>query len=209
MPLNYKKLLLDFSSNRVIWLLTFNDVFNWGVYFVVTVLSGLYLSQKFGQTTVQYIGIGTAITFLSRAAFQMPIGYLTDKLKRDLDEIIFLSLSSVITGFSVILYYFILSPVFYYYLQFIFGLGAAMNLCSWRKLFAKNVDKDKVGFEYSRYDMVLSISIAVFSVVAGMLANINYQYFGWVILAIGVVMMLSSLWALAIVMVKDRKSKNS
>ena len=80
--------------------------------------------------------IGTAIYFLTRAITQLPIGYITDKIKKDKDEIIILIAGIILMGFPYILYPLISTPMHYYILQFVFGLGVSLNIVNWRKLFA-------------------------------------------------------------------------
>ena len=75
----------------------------------------------------------------------MPIGKITDKIKSDSDEILFLLIGAILMGLPFIVYPFISIPVHYYILQFVFGLGVSFNLTNWRKLFALNVDKNREG----------------------------------------------------------------
>ena len=76
--------------NKVVLFLTMADVFVWGPFFIISALSGIYLSQKLGTGTIEFVGVGTAIYFLTRAITQLPIGYITDKIKKDKDEIFLL-----------------------------------------------------------------------------------------------------------------------
>jgi len=197
---------LFFNPNKVIWLLTISDVFTWGTYFVISVLSGIYLAQKLGLDTVQIVGIGTTIYFFSRALFQLPIGMLLDRVAHDKDEITMLAGGSFVMGLSFVFYPAISSPWTYFFLQLIFGLGTAMNLNAWRKLFATNLDQNQEGKEYGLYEVIMSLSIATFSWLAGFVANINKTYFDYVIIIAGTLMMVGSIWPVLISRVVNRKS---
>lgn len=205
---NSKKLFINkYAINRVIWFLTLSDIFTWGLYFTVNSIVGIYLEQKLGGRAIEYIGIGMAIYYLAKGGLQIPIGILTDKIKRDKDDIVFLLLGNILMGLPFFFYPLLESPIPYFFLQFIMGAGAAMNLVNWRKLFAANLDKGKEGYDYAVYDSILSIATAGFSILAGYVASISQTYFDIVIIGIGALMLFSGVWVIAIYFVNNRKSQ--
>jgi MFS family permease len=108
--------------NKVILLLTFSDVFVWGSYTIISVLAGIYLSEKFGVETIKFLGIGTSIYLFTRSIFQIPIGLINDKYKNDKDEIILLIIGIFLMGTPFLFYPVISQPYQYFLLQFIFGI---------------------------------------------------------------------------------------
>ena len=201
-----RKLARIVRLNRVIWLLTVSDVFSWGFYGSINALIGIYLSAKLGMEAVEVVGIGFGIFYFVRSISAVPIGLVTDKIKRDRDDIIILTVGNLIMGVVFLFYPVIMSPGIFYLLQGIFGIGVAMNLVTWRKLFARNLDKGREGFSYALYDTIMSASIALFSLIVGFIAGINQDFFDGVIMFIGVVIMLSSILPALIFDVKTRKS---
>ncbi|KXK08311.1 MAG: MFS transporter [Candidatus Dojkabacteria bacterium] len=201
-----KSIIQGVKHNKVVWLLTLSDISTWGSYYIISVIAGIYLANKLGQNAVEIIGYGTTIYFISRAVFQIPVGIITDKLKKDSDEVLLLALGSILMGTSFIFYPFITTPVTYFFLQFLFGLGTAMNLNTWRKLFATNISQNREGREYGMYEVLMSLSIAGFSSLAGIVANEGGVYFDMVIVSAGLFMMTSFIWALLILRIKSRKS---
>lgn len=196
------------NLNNVILFLTLSDTFVWGPFIIIANLASLYLSTRLGADTVSFVGIGTGIYFLTRAALQMPIGMLTDKIKNDKDEIVLLFLGIVLMGLPFLFYPVITQPYHYYVLQFIFGIGVSFNLPNWRKLFALNLDAGKEGFQYGFYETIISIATAVFSALIGYVANLGDVYFDWAMRGVAILMMLAGVWALLILTVKERKSNN-
>lgn len=197
------------GPNRTIFLLTLADMFTWGPFLIISALSGLYLSNKLGVDAVKFVGVGTSIYFFTRAAFQIPIGMITDKIKSDRDEILILAIGILLMGLPYTLYPHISIPTHYFILQFIFGLGTSLNVTNWRKLFAMNVDSGIEGLQYGSYETVLSISTALLSLLVGIIANLNSTYFDFVMMISGILMMLGSIWVLLIHSVKNRKSNIS
>jgi len=189
------------KTNHIIALLTLTDIFTWGTHLVLTAIVGIYLSQRIGEDAVQIVGIGTAVYMTTHGILQLPIGKLVDMYKTDTDEILIL-----IIGSSYLFYPLITSAELYYALQFVFAVGAAMNLISWKKLFAQNLDKNAEGVEYGEYGLVMGLSTALFGLIAGSVANISMQYFNIVIVSFGVITMLSSIFGVLIFRIKKRKS---
>lgn len=192
--------------NRVLIYLTFSDVFSWGTFTIISALTGLYLARKLGQNTIEYVGIGTAIYFFVRGVTQIPIGHITDKYKKDKDEIFLLAFGIILMGIPFLFYPRISQPYHYYILQTVFGLGVALNLTSWRILFALNTDGGRKGRQYARYETIMSVCTGVLSIVGGIIANMGDKYFDMVISSAGFFIILASLWVLLIYLYEDRKS---
>lgn len=187
-------------------LLSLADVFSWGPYIVISALSGLYLATKLDMDAVQVIAIGTSIYYITRSVIQMPIGKITDKIKSDSDEILFLLIGAILMGLPFIVYPFISIPIHYYILQFVFGLGVSFNLTNWRKLFALNVDKNREGTQYGFYEICMSGGAAIFSALIGSLGSLGNRYFDIIIVSAGIVMLLASVWIFLIHKTDNRKS---
>jgi MFS family permease len=197
------------NFNKIVLLLTLADVCTWGPFYVISALSGIYLSNKLGVGSIEFVGIGTAIYFLTRAITQIPIGYITDKIKKDKDEIYMLIAGIILMGFPYILYPLISNPFHYYGLQFIFGLGVSLNLTNWRKLFALNIDTGREGRDYAFYETLISITTVILSVVMGLIANIGDIYFDWVMVGSGLLMMAGSIWVIFTLKVEKRKTNHT
>jgi len=184
--------------NRVIMFLTLSDIFTWGMYFVVNSIVGIYLAKKLDGNAVTYIGIGMGAYYLAKGVLQIPIGILTDKIIGDNDDIIVLLTGNILMGIPYFFYPTLNSPFLFYFLQFMMGVGAAMNLVTWRKLFAKNLDRGKEGFDYAIYDTIMSVIMIGMSLVVGYIANINQYYFDLVMYATGIIFLLSTIWIISI-----------
>lgn len=202
-----KNIFKKFSKiNKVVIYLSLSDVFSWGPYTIISMLTGLYLSSKLGENIVEFVGIGTSIYFFTRAIFQIPIGIFTDKHKHDTDEILILFSGILLMGFPFLLYPHIQNQYHFYILQFVFGLGVSLNVTTWRKLFALNIDKGREGRQYSIYEVMISVSTAVMCILGGYIANMGGIYFDTVISLAGCIIMLGGLWAIMIYKYEKRKS---
>jgi hypothetical protein len=109
-------------------------------------------------------------------------------------------------GSSYLFYPLIKSADLFYALQFVFAVGTALNLIAWKKLFARNLDRNAEGVEYGEYGFIMGISTAIFGILAGSIANLSKHYFDIVMVVLGLVTMSGSIFSLLIFKVKNRKS---
>ena len=191
----------------IIFLLTFTDIFTWGGVYIFMSLISLYLAQKFDVDVVRMAGIGVGLRFLFRALFQLPMGILADRMKKDNDEIIFIGFGMSVMAAAIISTTFINSPAQYYILEAFMGLGAAFNVVNWRKLFARNLEKGKEGISYAVYDTAISLCIALFTMSAGVVANSGEDQFELVIFWTGIVMLASNIWVILIYLFEKSEHK--
>ncbi|RMD77585.1 MFS transporter [Candidatus Dojkabacteria bacterium] len=198
-------LLRRFGLNKVIFYLTMSDVFTWGLYMVLNSFIGLYLAHKFGGQAIEVVGIGVAMFNFSKGFFQIPIGLLTDKIEKDRDDIFVLCVGNIMMGLPYILLPFITTPVFYYVAMFLVGLGASMNLVNWRKIFAKNLVKDKEGFNYAVYDTTMSASMVFFGLILGYAFSLGEKWFDLIMFLIGIGIISSGFWVVLIYFNRSKK----
>jgi len=173
-----------------------------------TPLIGIFLSQRFGAQTIFYVGVATSCYFVSRALFQIPIGMISDKIHHDNDEILILFLGCFIMGIVYILIPFITESWQYFLLMSVEGFGTSMNLNSWRKLFASNLDKRHEGVGYGFYETIMSFATAIISLVGGYFSSLGNVAFEIVLISIGFAIIIGGLVSASILLIKDRKSKN-
>jgi MFS family permease len=194
------------NINKVIWLLTVADIFNWGVYYTIISFTGLYLAQKLNTNVVEIIGIGLALYNLSRAIAQIPAGIISDRLKGDSDDIRILVMGTLMIGLGFLCFPLISSPAHFYALQILQGTGAAIAIVTWRKLFAKNLDKGEEGAEYAIYDTIISLAVVIMGIAAGFVANLSSTAFDLVMFTVGLLIIFSSFISSMIFRVKYRNS---
>jgi len=195
--------------NKVIAYLTLSDIFTWGFYSVLVSLSGIYLAGKLEQDVIKVVGTGTAIYLLTNGLSQLPIGIIGDRIKDHKDEVIMLMIGNILMGTPFLFYPIISTPYLYYVLQFILGVGAAINVINWRKLFALNLDNGSEGILYGTYGTIMGIVAAVFGLLAGYLGNLGTEMFDIVIVSIGLIMILSSTFGGLILRHTNKLQSNS
>lgn len=198
--------LYGLRLNRIIWFLTVSDIFTWGFYLPLISLIGLYLSRQIDGNSVEIVGVGVGIYYIVRSLSQIPIGLIIDKIQKDRDDIFVLMAGNLIMGIPFLIFPLIQNQETFFILQAFMGLGASMNLVSWRKLFAKSLDRNREGTSYAVYDTILSLSTGIIAAIMGVIANINKSYFDFVMIFSGLVIISSVAWPVMIYIEKKRRN---
>lgn len=199
---NLKKLFFS----RTFWLLTFSDIFTWGFYAIISILSGIYLEGKLGENIVKIVGVGGFIYYVIRGSLSWPISRILDKISSDKDEIVVLSVGCILMGSPFLFYPLISSANQYFFLQLIFSLGVAMNLTPWRKLFATNLVEGKEARVYALYEMMNSFFVAITIFFVGQVANTSRYHFDIIMMSLGLLIMIGGFWASLVITDRSRKS---
>jgi predicted MFS family arabinose efflux permease len=125
-----------------------------------------------------------------------------DKHSGYIDEAIAIAISGGVIGISTISFIFVTESIHVYIIQFFIGIGAAINLPAWRKTFAKFLDDGKEATEYSLYDIITNISIALMIALGGYLVA-DFEGFRMFFLVAGILSILGGL--IALVLLKTKK----
>ncbi|MFW5702579.1 MAG: hypothetical protein ACOCXP_01285 [Candidatus Dojkabacteria bacterium] len=76
----------------------------------------------------------------------------------------------------------------------VFGVGSALNLVNWNKLFAKSLDAGAEGKEYAIYDSAMSFSIALLGLIAGTVTVLSDWHFDMFMAFMGILIIASNIW---------------
>lgn len=191
--LNFKKM------NKTIRFLIVSDFFIMGGFGLVAPIFAIYITGSVVEANLQVLGIAEAIYLFTRSFFQIPAGFLIDKIRGSNDNF-----WAVIVGISIyaivsLLYLGVSSSFQLYFVQFLYGLGSAIAVPAWMSIFMKNVDEKHEGLEWGVYDT----SVGLGSAGAAFLGGFVSSNFGFepIFIAMSI---LSVLGIVALFFVKDQ-----
>lgn len=131
----------------------------------------VYLTESIRtDNALEVIGIGTSIYLFTKSIGQVPLAYLIDKIKGEKDDFYILLIGNSIYFIVPILYTFITQPWHLFFIQFIYGLGAALTIPTWRALFTRHIDRGKEGIEWGIYQTMSDLAGAVAAPIGAMVA---------------------------------------
>ncbi|MBI4127857.1 MAG: MFS transporter [Parcubacteria group bacterium] len=192
--------------NPVVKTLIYSDVvlqFGFGLmepFLAIYFKEGLTGGSFFG------IGIASAIFLGTKALFQPFIAKMNDRAPGFLYEKRSLLIGMLITSTIPFFYLAITHISQVYFLQLLYGIGSSFSYPAWTSLFTHHADRERVGYEWSVYDVSIGIFMALASLLGGFIVE---QYsFKVIFVLVGIVSLLAT-FATFILLRKDFRGESS
>jgi MFS family permease len=123
------------------------------------------------------IGIATAVYWLSRVVSVIPLSRLMDKIKGEKDEYYLMLLGTFFISSLPIAYIFVTQAWQVYLIQFFNAVAFSLVIPAWRVIFTKNMDKGRVGFEWSLDDVGVGTATAIAAAIGSIIAErMGFEY---------------------------------
>lgn len=185
--------------NRVIRFLIISDLFIIGGFALIAPIFAIYITNSIEGADLRVLGIAEAIYLFTRSFFQIPAAFLVDKIKGDKDNFWAIIIGISIYAVVSLLYLAVSSPMQLYFVQFLYGLGAAMAVPAWMSVFMKNVDAQHEGLEWGVYDTSVGLGSAAAAFFGGLVSDM----FGFTPVFVSI-SVLSILGVIMLFFVKDQ-----
>ncbi|MEK6833473.1 MAG: MFS transporter [Nanoarchaeota archaeon] len=158
--------------NRTLKLLMISDIFVISGFGLISPILAIFIKDNLIGGTIFAAGIASMIFLITQSLLQILFAYKFNPKDR-------LWMIWVGTGLMVLVPFgYIFSTHIYhiYFVEFIFGVGAAFAYPSWSSLFTANLEKGKRGFQYSIYSSSVGLGTAATAGVGALLAEkIGFQ----------------------------------
>lgn len=180
-----------YNINFVIKILIISDFLFWSAYQLLAPFFAIYVTDNITGGSISVIGISTALYFIFKSIFEVPVGIYIDKSKSEKDDLYTSLYGGLVMGIIYFSFVFINSVWQLYALEIALGIAAAFSYPGWCSIFTRHIDKGKEGYEWSIYDIVLGLGMAGAAVVG---AFITDKYgFKTLFMVVGTITLLSSI----------------
>jgi len=157
--------------NQFIWILILSTLLITFGFGLITPIFAVFLTRQVTGGTLAVVGIAEMIYLATKSIFQIPISLLIDKTPGEKIDFYCMFLGGILITMVPFLYLFASFPWQVFLLQFIHGLGAALDWPAWMGLFTRHIDKNKESFEWSLQTTLGELGMAGAAVVGGLLAD--------------------------------------
>lgn len=181
---------INISINKVIRFLTISDVLMLSGWGLVNPIFAVFVTDQIQGGSVEIAGLAITVFLLTKSLVQMPIAWLIDKKRGEIDDFWVMIIGSLIISLSAFLFIFAKIPFHIFLIQILYGFGAALSYPSWLAIFTRHVDYRKEGFEWSLYFTVTDLGGAFVAGLGGMIAN--YLGFQPLFLLVGLLSLLGT-----------------
>ena len=156
------------KMDKIIIFLIISDVLILSAFGLINPIFAIFMKEGISGGSVVAAGIASTIFFLVKSMIQLPLSIYIDKRR---DKIGFLLLGTLIIVSVPILYAFSKNVNFVYFVQGLYGVGAAMAYPAWYSLFVMHLDRKHRGFEYSIWSTGVGIGTALTAFLGAMLVK--------------------------------------
>ena len=170
--------------NRTLKLLIISDIFVLSGFGLIAPIMAIFINDKLVNGSIFSAGLASAIFLITHATLQLLFSYKFNPK----DRLWMLKLGTAIIMLVPVGYILSTSIYHIYFVEFLYGIGAAFSYPTWSSLFTANLEKGKRGFQYSIYSSGVGIGTALTAAAGAWLAEeIGFE---WVFVMTGICSMV-------------------
>ncbi len=166
------RIQINISVNRAVQILLM-------YLFVINVAGGLFgplyavfVTNSIAGASLKTVGFALGLAAMAKSIFQIPLARYLDKHNGERDDYYALLLGAVLGVIYPFFLIFVSEIWQLYFLEILSGIGASFLMAAYYSLFARHVDKNSEGFEWSLFSVGgLTVSSAIGGAVGGVLAD--------------------------------------
>jgi len=159
--------------NKNLKLLMISDIFVLSGFGLIAPILSIFINDNLINGSIFSAGLASTIFLITHAGLQLLFSYKFNPK----DRLWMLRLGTAIIALVPLGYILSTTINHLYFVEFIYGVGAAFAYPSWSSLFTANLEKGRRGFQYSIYNSSVGVGTALTAVVGGWLAEkISFQF---------------------------------
>lgn len=153
--------------NKTLKLLIISDIFVFSGFGLISPILAIFIKDDLVGGTILSAGIASAIFLITHSLLQILFAYIFNPK----DRLWMLHIGTFFIALVPFGYIFATSIPFLYFVQFIYGVGAAFAYPSWFSLFSANQEKGRRGFQWSIYNSSVGVGSAIAASAGALLAE--------------------------------------
>ncbi|MBT4722509.1 MFS transporter [Candidatus Falkowbacteria bacterium] len=153
--------ILNFKISFVIKILILSDFLILSAINLVSPIFAIFITDKINGATIATAGIAVMIFLIVKSVFEVPIAILIDKTKSEKDDFYTAVFGILLMAVCYFFFTRIDSIWQLYVLQGFLGLSVAISFPGWSSIFTRHIDKQKEALEWSLYDVVTGVGMAL------------------------------------------------
>jgi predicted MFS family arabinose efflux permease len=153
--------------NKTLKLLILSDIFVLSGFGLISPILAIFIKDNLIGGTIFAAGIASMIFLITHSVLQIFFAYKFNPK----DRIWMLWVGTALISLVPFGYIFSTHIIHIYFVEFIYGIGAAFAYPSWSSLFTSNLEKGKRGFQWSVYSSSVGIGTAITAGAGALLAE--------------------------------------
>lgn len=163
--------LKDLKVNRLIRYFVIADLFFWSGWGLITPIFAIFIIDRIEGASVLTVGITSAIYWVTKALFQMPVALYLDKHEGERDDFHALIFGLILGGITAFSFLLVNSVAGLYFVIFIQALAFGLYTPAWSAIFSRHLDKKNYAFDWSLDNTAIGLALGITAFVGAALAD--------------------------------------
>jgi len=163
--------LKDLKVNRLIRFFVVSDLFFWSGWGLLTPIFAIFIVNRIQGATVLTVGIASAIYWVVKALFQMPVALYLDKHEGERDDFHALISGLILGGITAFSFLLVNSAAGLYFVIFLQALAFGLYTPAWSAIFSRHLDKKNYAFDWSLDNTTIGLALGITAFVGAALAS--------------------------------------
>ncbi|MGC9611041.1 MAG: MFS transporter [Minisyncoccia bacterium] len=162
----------DLKVNRLIRFFVVSDLFFWSGWGLINPVFAIFIIDRVEGASVVTVGIASAVYWITKALFQMPVALYLDKHEGEKDDFHALISGLILAGVASFVFLSVNTFIGLYFAVFIQALAFGLYTPAWSAIFSRHLDKKNYAFDWSFDNTAIGIALGVTAFVGSALAKI-------------------------------------
>lgn len=158
---------ISLRTNKVIKYLVLSDLAFWSGWGLLTPIFAIFIVNRITGGNVFVVGMASAVFWIVRSLFRVPIGILLDILPTEKDDYLALVAGLFLASLVPFGYIVAETPLHLYILQAIHGFALALSYSGWTGIFTRHIDRGKESTEWGLNATSLGLGTGIAGAVGG------------------------------------------
>jgi len=164
--------LKNIKVNRLIKFFVAADLLFWSGWGLITPVFALFIIGRVAGATILTVGISSAIYWITKALFQMPVALYIDKHEGEKDDFHALVSGLILAGFASISFVLVTNVAELYSVVFLQALAFGLYTPAWSAIFSRHLDKKNYAFDWSIDSTSVGIALGITAIVGSAVAEV-------------------------------------
>ena len=162
----------ELKVNRVIRYFVLADLLLWGGWGLITPIFALFVVGHIAGATVLTVGVASALYWITKALFQIPVSLYLDRKDKDTFDLYLLIIGLMLAGFVAMAFPLAHSTGVLYLLMISQAVAYGLYTPSWSAVFSRHLDKNHYAFDWSLDSTTIGLASGAAALLGGAIATI-------------------------------------
>lgn len=184
------KIDINLKISKVIRYIVLADLLFLGSWALIHPIFSIFVIEKVRGATLVTVGLVSALYWLVKSIFQIPVSKYLDRVEGEKDDFFALFLALILAAIASFSFAITKSLWQLFATQFLYAIAFGLYVPSWTAIFSRHLDRRRISFNWSLDSTAIGLASFFAAIFSGILAN--WLGFSFVFFIVGCLCLLSA-----------------